>query len=206
MTQYDGTFYPRYEAEGVFPISGVSLRSIHQRLIPGHAKSRTPKSSSPTNASHEPGVNGVTSARIPIMIRQTPAIFFQIERLIERIIAFGHARNTSSALQARWGTLAYMTTQIRRFFVSAIMAIVVAAVPLTFSFAYSHPDERPRNDPPNYQLYWCGTYYSYSPCYTYSYPYYDYSYYYSDPYYSWYSSYYSYNWNYNYNYNNGWYW
>ena len=100
--------------------------------------------------------------------------------------------------------------RVRNIFASAVAAIIVAAIPVTFSFAMSYG--------PQYQLYQCwdyyaGSYYSYSPCPTYyqptyySYPTYSYSYYYDPYYYSYptyyYYPYYGYNYNYNYNYN-GW--
>ena len=92
--------------------------------------------------------------------------------------------------------------QARNIFASTLMALIVAAIPVTFSFAYSHPDTLPNTQ---YQLYLCSDYYSgyqyysYSPCPQYQQP--TYTYY--DPYAYWYPTYYyNYGYNYNYNYNN----
>jgi hypothetical protein len=41
-------------------------------------KKPKPTSSSPISASHEPGVNGVTSAARPMIINMTPMVFFRI--------------------------------------------------------------------------------------------------------------------------------
>lgn len=94
-----------------------------------------------------------------------------------------------------------MVTEAKRMGVAMMIALFVAALPVTVSFAYTtqyYPQQ-------NYQLYECydysyGSYYSYTPCPTYQQPvyqptyyydwyyqpqpyYYDYSYYnYYDPY------------------------
>jgi hypothetical protein len=102
--------------------------------------------------------------------------------------------------------------RFRNSLAALCMLAFIVLVPAHISFALSYA--------PNYQLYWCNGYYSYSPCmqqysytpyhyypqYSYYYPQYysSYSYYspyaYSYPYYG-YSNYYGYSGNYNYNVN-----
>lgn len=109
----------------------------------------------------------------------------------------------------------------------------IVLIPVHISFAQGYTGYMPQQQgsyaasyaqTSHYQLYWCGTYYSYSPChgqqyypnYYYSYPSYSYypQYYYPQYYYpqQYYYPYYGYNYNsnYNYNYNNngnyGWGW
>lgn len=55
-----------------------------------------------------------------------------------------------------------MVLEAKRIGIAFILAVFVAALPVTVSFAYSYPQQ-------NYQLYECydysyGSYYSYSPC------------------------------------------
>ena len=48
--------------------------------------SRTPRSSRPIKASHEPGVRGVTRAKSPMMMRITPITFLMITFIFARTI------------------------------------------------------------------------------------------------------------------------